>query len=157
MKKILLIALLLLTGCTSSSETSDQPKPDSIYHLDQNIKTNNWNLTISNKQIMKTYSDYDGFMTYSADGIFISFQVNATNISKNLERIDESDFYLTCNDTSYSVSSSLGNTSNNGLFFKSANPGNSIQGVIRFDIPEEIANNPELTLHYKDLKILINK
>lgn len=139
---------------TASEETAaDTTTEESVEEevtlagLNQPLKVGDVTFTVSGKS---TATEVGGEFGQKAQGTYFILDVSVKNEGKEAITTDSSFFKLVAGDVQYEadgVADVYVNESNSGFFLQQINPGLENKGKIVFDVPAEVASNPELILN----------
>jgi hypothetical protein len=129
---------------TTTEETTEEV---TLAGLNQPLKVGDVTFTVSGKS---TATEVGGEFGQKAQGTYLIIDVAVKNEGKEAITTDSSFFKLVAGDVQYEadgVADVYVNESNSGFFLQQINPGLENIGKIVFDVPADVASNPELILN----------
>ena len=149
------VAILVIGGCTaivghnhkdsaSSGSSSSVQQKQRAYKMGETFKSDAFEVTITGKDTKKKITDQSGYISSTANGVFLVVHVHYKNIAKSAKSLDRNAFTLAADGNQYSPTV-LTVRMNENIFYSTINPGIEKDGEVYFDIPEEVAKS-NLTL-----------
>lgn len=125
-------------------EVKKETKKDSMVALNTPEKAGNFEYTFKSKSTAKTLGD-PSLVGAEANDTFVVVEVSIKNIQKDAQIFSEGDLKLVCDGKEYNTSSDATTyfmTENSELFVGEINPDITKTGKVAFDVPANVANNP---------------
>lgn len=140
------------TANTDKKEEVKKEKPKEVIHkLGEDVVVGDMLYKVN--PISTTDRVGNEFLGENAKGIYVLVPVEVKNNGKKETHVTSSYFKLKSGDVEYEASSSGTLYANNnengastGLLFEPLNPGLTMNGVLVFDVPQDVANAENLTL-----------
>lgn len=127
---------------TATDEDGEQAV---VFSMNENVEVGEMDYQITDMET--TDSVGDEFVSEDASGIYVLLTVQATNNGSDAVTISEDYVKLILEESTYeadSIASTYANEDGMGLFLEQINPGSTTEGVIAFDVTEDVANNGDL-------------
>jgi len=129
------------TTASNTSTSNSQTKTPTTAKIGQAADDGKFEFTIASVKCgQPTVSDSTGYLTKTAQGQYCLMTVSVKNIGDKQQLFSESDQKL-LNATSQQYSpdstATLYNDSNTDAFLSEINPGNTVTGVLVYDIPKD--------------------
>ncbi|WP_025777732.1 DUF4352 domain-containing protein [Brevibacterium sp. VCM10] len=124
----------------AEKEAADKPAEDASYGIGDTVAANDWEITVA--KVDDGVSQVgDEFLNAQAQGQFVQVELSVKNTGSDPSFFFEDDIKLGDDSgNTYSADSEAGiyAAEDNILFLEEINPGNTAEGVLVFDVPEDV-------------------
>lgn len=128
---------------TKKEEAADKPAEEASYGIGDTVAADDWEITVA--KVDDGVSQVgDEFLNARAQGQFVQIELSVKNTGSDPNFFFEDDIKLGDESgNTYSADSEAGiyAAENNILFLEEINPGNTAEGVLVFDVPEDADPN----------------
>ncbi|TNM53294.1 DUF4352 domain-containing protein [Brevibacterium sediminis] len=128
---------------TKKKEAADKPAEEASYGIGDTVAADDWEITVA--EVEDGVSQVgDEFLNAKAQGQFVQIELSVKNTGSDPNFFFEDDIKLGDESgNTYSADSEAGiyAAENNILFLEEINPGNTAEGVLVFDVPEDADPN----------------
>lgn len=121
---------------TNNNNSKDVKKAD----ITETLKTDKVEFTVVSKEVTK---NAENIKPDSEGNSFLVLTVKVKNMSNSMVTFESGDFYILMDNNKYSPTSLF---VKDEMDFKNINPGTEVTGKIFYDIPDNVANSPNLVL-----------
>lgn len=135
---------------TNNSNNNSNSKDVKKVNVAETVKTNKAEFTVVSKEVAKEVSNGgNSFHKPISEGnSFLILTVKIKNLSNSMINFESGDFHILLNNNKYSSTSLF--SVKNEIIFENINPGTEIVGKIFYDVPDNVANSPNLILKNSD-------
>ncbi|WP_432791335.1 DUF4352 domain-containing protein [Brevibacterium sp. K11IcPPYGO002] len=127
----------------AEKEAADKPAEEASYGIGDTVAADDWEITVA--KVDDAVSQVgDEFLNAQAQGQFVQIELSVKNTGSDPNFFFEDDIKLGDDaGNTYSADSEAGiyAAENNILFLEEINPGNTAEGVLVFDVPEDADPN----------------
>lgn len=128
---------------TKKKEAADKPAEEASYGIGDTVAADDWEITVAKVEDGVSQVG-DEFLNAKAQGQFVQIELSVKNTGSDPNFFFEDDIELGDDaGNTYSADSEAGiyAAENNILFLEEINPGNTAEGVLVFDVPEDADPN----------------
>ncbi|WP_166825924.1 DUF4352 domain-containing protein [Brevibacterium limosum] len=131
------------SGEAAEKEAADKPAEEASYGIGDTVAADDWEITVAKVEDGVSQVG-DEFLNAQAQGQFVQIDLSVKNTGSDPNFFFEDDIKLGDDSgNTYSADSEAGiyAAENNILFLEEINPGNTAEGVLVFDVPEDVDPN----------------
>ncbi|WP_152347798.1 DUF4352 domain-containing protein [Brevibacterium sp. CFH 10365] len=131
------------SGEAAEKESADKPAEEASYGIGDTVAADDWEITVAKVEDGVSQVG-DEFLNAQAQGQFVQIELSVKNTGSEPNFFYEDDIKLGDDSgNTYSADSEAGiyAAENNILFLEEINPGNTAEGALVFDVPEDVDPN----------------
>jgi hypothetical protein len=140
---IIVIIVAVAAGTHSGSGNSAAPGATTAGRMGSKVRDGKFQFVVTSVTHVKSVGDTAAGLGDTAQGEYTVLHVIVTNVGNQAQTLDDSAQYVYDSkgrqfsaDTSADIDGNGGNGGNGGVFLTQINPGDTVQGKIYFDMPE---------------------